>query len=134
MILVDTGPLVALADSDDQYHRDCTAAFRKLPHPLGTVWPVLTEAMYFLSDVHGGRQVVWEMISTGAIRLVALDADDAPRIRELMRTYADLPMDLADAALVRVAERENTRDIFTLDKKDFTVYRLLGKLRAKIIP
>jgi hypothetical protein len=59
---------------------------------------------------------------------------DVPRIRELMRKYADRPMDLADAALVRVAERENVRRIFTVDRRDFTVYRLHGRIRLIVIP
>jgi predicted nucleic acid-binding protein len=55
-------------------------------------------------------------------------------MRELMRKYADRPMDLADAALVRVAEREGIRKIFTIDRKDFSVYRLYDRLRPVPIP
>jgi predicted nucleic acid-binding protein len=134
MILIDSGPLVAMADSGDQYHRECLAASRTVAYPVGTVWPVLTEVMYFLSGLPRAQEAVWDMIARGSVEILALGPEDAPRIRELMQKYADLPMDLADAALVRVAERENTRDIFTIDKKDFSVYRLHGKLRAKILP
>jgi hypothetical protein len=63
-----------------------------------------------------------------------LDSADGPRMRELMRKYANRPMDLADAALVRVAEREGLRRIFTVDRRDFTVYRLRGGSRFTIIP
>jgi predicted nucleic acid-binding protein len=63
------------------------------------------------------------MVERGAVLLLALNEDDIPRMRELMRKYRDLPMDLADAALVRVAEREKIRRIFTLDHRDFKLYR-----------
>lgn len=101
---------------------------------MGTVWPVLAEVMYLASGVPGAQEAVWTLIARGAVQILPLGPDDVPRIRELMLTYADLPMDLADAALVRVAERMGSREFFTVDKKDFAVYRLHGKLRARIIP
>ncbi|HEX6174203.1 MAG TPA: hypothetical protein VF089_09320, partial [Candidatus Binatia bacterium] len=63
------------------------------------------------------------MIQSGAVQILSLGIDDIPRMRELMRKYRDLPMDLADAGLVRVAERERLRRTFTLDRRDFQVYR-----------
>ena len=60
--------------------------------------------------------------------------DDFPRMRELMRKYRDLPLDLADAALVRVAEREKVRTIFTIDRKDFSVYRPHRLGRFTLLP
>ena len=134
MILVDAGPLVALIDADDQHHANCVAAFKQLREPLGTVWPVLTEAMYLLGDLPKAQEALWEMLARKAVHLVTLDAGDVPRIRELMRKYANRPMDLADAALVRVAERDVIRTVFTFDYKDFGVYRLHGRTRLKLIP
>jgi uncharacterized protein len=123
MILVDTGPLVALIHEDDDQHQLCKEAFRPLTEPLGTVWPVLTEAMYLLNFSWQAQIALWEMIEVGAVEILPLGIDDVPRMRELMRKYRDLPMDLADAALVRVAERERLRRIFTLDRRDFQIYR-----------
>lgn len=134
MILVDAGPLVALIHEDDQYHERCKAAFRSLRAPLTTVWPVLTEAMYLLSFSWDAQKAVWEMVERGVLSLLALDSGDVPRMRELMGKYRDLPMDLADAALVRVAEREKSRRIFTLDRRDFEVYRPARIGRFAIIP
>lgn len=74
------------------------------------------------------------MIARSAVQLLPLGPDDVPRMRELMRKYSDRPMDLADAALIRVAEREGIRKIFTVDRQDFAVYRLHGTLRLRIIP
>ena len=134
MILVDAGPLVALVDGDDQYHKKCVAALKALREPLVTIWPPVTEAMYLLGDLPKAQQALWEMLARGVLQLLSLDLADVPRISELMSKYADRPMDLADAALVRVAEREGIRKIFTVDREDFGVYRLHGRIRPTIIP
>jgi predicted nucleic acid-binding protein len=125
--------MVALVDASDQHHRSCVSALRSIRGPLGTVWPALTEAMYLLLDLPKGQDAVWEMFERRAIRLLALDQDDVPRIRELMGKYADRPMDLADAALVRVAERDGLDTIFTVDRKDCEVYRMHGRRRFRIL-
>lgn len=65
--------------------------------------------------------------------MATLDESDAPRLRELMEKYRDLPMDLADAALVRVAERESLMRIFTLDRTHFTVYRAARRRRFALV-
>jgi predicted nucleic acid-binding protein len=133
LILVDAGPLVALVDADDQHHAKCVAALKGLREPLATVWPPLVEAMYLLSDVPRAQEALWEMVERGAVALLPLDGSDIPRIRELMRKYANRPMDLADAAIVRVAEREHLRKIFTVDRRDFSVYRLHDRTRPTLI-
>jgi predicted nucleic acid-binding protein len=134
MILVDAGPLIALVDADDRHHLACTRSFAEVRETLGTVWPVLTEALFQVGDVRGGPAAIWKLIERGAVRLLTLDEDDIPRIRELMEKYADLPMDLADAALVRVAERDGVRTVLTVDRRDFNVYRLKGGRRLAILP
>lgn len=133
-VLVDAGPLVALLDRSDPHHGACRQALRSIREPLATVWPAFTEAMYLLSFSGEAQSALWEMRDTEALRLLPLDHTDAPRMRDLMRKYRDLPMDLADAALVRVAERERLRRIFTLDRRDFELYRPLRIGRFSIIP
>jgi len=135
MILIDSGPLVALVDADDQYHLECSKAFRALPRQrMSTIWPVLTEAMHFVADLPEAQDNIWELIVRGVVEIFPLGTDDVPRIRELMHQYANRPMDFADAALLQVAEREGIRQFFTIDRKDFAVYRLHGKIRPRIIP
>lgn len=134
MILVDAGPLVALVDADDQHHEKCVAALKGLREPLATVWPPLTEVMYLLGDLPKGQDALCEMLARGALQLLPLGLSDVARIRELMSKYADRAMDLTDAALVRVAEREGIRKIFTVDREDFAVYRLHGRIRPNVIP
>jgi uncharacterized protein len=134
MILVDTGPLVALIHEDDEKHQPCKDVLASLNEPLGTVWPVITEAMYLLNFSWKAQDALWEMLATEAVRLLALDRTDVARMRELMRKYRDRPMDLADAALVRAAERERLRRIFTLDRTDFELYRPARMGRFTIVP
>jgi predicted nucleic acid-binding protein len=134
VILVDAGPLVALVDADDRYHGVCAKALAAIEEPLATVWPALTEAMYLLRDLPRGQDAIWEMAERGAVEILPLGPADVTRMRTLMRKYADLPMDAADAALVAVAEREGTRTVFTIDRTDFSVYRLHGRSRFTIIP
>lgn len=132
-VLVDAGPFVALIDRRDKHHADCVDALRAMPGPLITVWPALVEAMYIL-DTWPEQAALWAMVEAGPIVLARLDDEDVPRLRELMTKYHDLPMDLADASLVHVAERDGYRRIFTLDRRDFEVYRLAGRERFTILP
>ncbi|MPZ78674.1 MAG: PIN domain-containing protein [Deltaproteobacteria bacterium] len=134
MILVDTGPLVALIHEDDNKHSVCRETLLTITEPLGTVWPVLTEAMHLLSFSWQAQMALWEMIESEAVEVLPLDREDIARMRELMRKYRDLPMDLADAALVRVAERERLRRIFTLDRRDFQIYRPARIGRFAVLP
>jgi len=90
--------------------------------------------MYLLADLPKAQEALWEMLDRGALRLLPLDAGDAPRIRELMKKYANRRMDLADAALLRVAEREGIAQIFTVDRRDFSIYRLHGRIRPTLLP
>lgn len=133
-ILVDAGPLVALLDRSDRHHRAVVDVSRTLRDPRVTVWPAVTEAMYLLGDLWPAQEALWTLIESGAVRLADLDARDVPRMRWLMEKYRDLPMDLADAALVRVAERDGIRAIFTVDRSDFSTYRIHGRDRFEIVP
>jgi uncharacterized protein len=134
MILVDAGPLIALIHEDDHEHERCREAFATMDEPLGTVWPAVAEAMHLLSFSWRAQEALWDIIETGAVEILAIGIDDVPRMKELMRKYRDLPMDLADAALVRVAERERLRRIFTLDRRDFQIYKPSRIGRFTIFP
>jgi predicted nucleic acid-binding protein len=134
VILIDTGPLVALVDRNDQHHAACLAAFKSITQPLGTVWPVVTEAMFLLETLPAGQDAIWQMLERQAVQLMGLDESDVPRLRELMAKYHDQPMDLADAALVRIAEREGVDTVFTVDIGDFQVYRIGQRKTFRVIP
>jgi len=133
MIAVDTGPIVALFDKNDNYHSGCHNIIRTLKMPLATTVPVLTEAFYLLSFSWQLQDDLWEFIVEGNLQIYNLDRDFMKTCRELMRKYHDLPMDLADASLVAVADAENIRTIFTLDK-DFKVYKTKQNKHFKLLP
>ena len=134
MILIDAGPLVALIHADDRHHSSCKEALKRIREPLGTVWPAFTEAMYLLGFSSRAQDALWRLLEAEAFKILTLDAADAPRLRDLMRKYRDLPMDLADAALVRVAEREKIARVFTIDRRDFELYRPRGLPGFAILP
>lgn len=133
-MLVDAGPLVALLDRGDAHHERCVSTLSGLRGPLVTVWPAFTEAMYILGGSWIAQKALWSRLETDALRLAPLDAADVPRMRALMEKYQDLPMDLADAALVRVAERDGHSRIFTLDRRHFSIYRSGRRKRFGIVP
>ena len=133
-ILTDAGPLVAILHRNDRDHLRCAEALKGLREPLLTTWIPITEAMYLLSFSPAAQDALLQMIERGALHVLVLGAEDLPAIRALMRKYADRPMDFADASLVRMAERENIRRVFTLDRRDFATYRPARGQGFMIIP
>ncbi len=133
-VLVDAGPLIALLDRSDKHHEAAVECVKSISDPLVSVWPPIVEAMYLLAASWPAQKALWEILETRAILLLPLDETDIPRMTQLMAKYQDLPMDMADAALVRVAEREDIRRIMTLDRRDFSVYRLARKGPFTILP
>ncbi len=135
MILVDSGPLIALHDRADADHARCRRAAARLQGPMITTWPAFTEAMYLLGARGGtvSQQALWGLWLTQALLVGDLDDSAIRRSRELMRKYADLPMDLADATLVALAESLGERRVFTLDS-DFRIYRWKGRKGFEIVP
>jgi predicted nucleic acid-binding protein len=135
MILTDAGPLVALANRRDRDHRRCIQALIGLSRPLVTTWPAFTEAMYLIGRVLGwtGQVALWRLVERGTVQIVDISTDAAIRMRALMEQYRDLPMDLADASLVAVAEERRLDRVFTLDS-DFHVYRLPRGRSFTIVP
>lgn len=133
--LVDAGVLVGYLDSRDPAHPDAVAALEAVTGKPWTTWPAVTEAAHLLGrEFPAGRDALLSMIADGSLRLARVDETDAPRLRQLMAKYADLPMDLADATLVRVAEREGIDTVLTFDRRDFKTYRAAGIGALKILP
>jgi uncharacterized protein len=135
MTLVDAGPLIAILDRDDADHARCVAALARLNGPLVTTWPALTEAMYLLGARVGwpGQELLWGLLLRKDLVVSPVTPALVQRAHDLMRKYRDLPMDLADATLVALAEAERTRRIFTLDS-DFRVYRMAGRKGFEVVP
>jgi predicted nucleic acid-binding protein len=122
--VVDTGPLVALFDPKDREHARCVAALKALRGRLYATVPVLTQAFHLLQPASIGSDRLRDFVVNGGLSLWFLDNDTTRRSFELMEQYADHPMDLADASLVAAAESLDTRTMFTLDRRNFTRYRI----------
>lgn len=134
MIAIDTGPIVALFDKDDKYHRTCIEILKGIKEPLVTTWPVLTEAFYLLNFSWRVQDDLWEFIHRGGIRIEALDRNIYTRCRDLMKKYHDLPIDLADATLVAISEEIDISTVFTLDHKDFSIFKPKHIKRFTLLP
>ena len=124
MILVDTGPCVALFDPQDTQHTRCRDVLRAIHEPLYTTVPVLTEAFHMLSPESSGSDRLRDFIVRGGLSAWFMGQEALQRAFELMEQYADHPMDLADASLIVAAEMLRTRKIFTIDRNDFATYRI----------
>jgi uncharacterized protein len=124
MILVDTGPLVALFDPDDGQHGRCVNALKQIREPIITTTPVLTEAFHMLGPASIGSDRLREFVERGGLSVWFLDRPALTRAFELMELYADHPMDLADASIVTAAEALGSRRVFTIDRDDFETYRV----------
>ncbi len=126
--LIDTGPLVALFNRNDEFHRRATVFLRDFRGVFLTTVPVVTETVYLL-DFHPDAQLNFlRWLERGALRVEWAGKEDLGRIIQLFERYSDLPMDLADASLVALAERLDIREIATFDS-DFEIYRVHGKSR-----
>ncbi len=134
MIIIDTGPLVAFFDASDQYHQTCLNILKKLKNPIITTWPVITEAFYLLNFSWKAQDNFWEFLMRGGLEIINPDEKTMERSRELMKKYQDLPMDLADASIVALAEESKVKEIFTLDHRDFTVYSPSHAKRFTLLP
>jgi predicted nucleic acid-binding protein len=125
MILADTGFFYALLDRDDAWHVRCRDASAGREEGLVTTWPVLTEAVHLLSrwlSVETATALM-EEVAEGEICVWDLSPNARAKVPSLMRRYADLPMDLADASLVLLAEELGHGRILTIDQRDFRSYR-----------
>ena len=124
-LIVDTGFLVALFARDDPHHDSAKALLkgrlREEKAKLITVWPVITEAGFFLNPT--GKIALLQWISRGAMTLTPIACLDLPAIITIVERYADRNIDLTDACLLWLAGRVDMRRVLTVDRKDFNVYR-----------
>jgi uncharacterized protein len=122
-ILADSGPLIALFHEKDKYHKKVIQTIEKNDFLLTTTWPVLTEVFYFLSSHKGKTHLFLEWIERGGLEIHSLFLSDLDYIKNRILKYSDVPMDLADASLMCIAERESIYKIISIDS-DFEIYRL----------
>jgi predicted nucleic acid-binding protein len=127
--LIDAGPLLAAINRGDRRHNECAELLRRLDSPFYTTLSVATEAMYLLGryTASAGQAALWRLILRGDLLLEHPTQRDLHRMAELMARYADRPMDFADASLVAIAERLGLDRVVTLDRTDFSIYRLADR-------
>ncbi len=133
-VLVDTGPLVAILSPADHYHEVCVRTLANLKGPLLTCWPVITEAAWLLRAYPLAFENLLGSTNGGFLDVLPVTGKDSSQIADILKRYASLRPQFADATLVHLANRENIRTIFTLDRRDFSVYRSARKRTFRILP
>lgn len=131
-IIIDTGPIVAFLNKRDRYFTWANVTFNMLEPPVYTCEPVVSEACFLLRNIEGGSIAVAELIER---RLVEIDFDlsgEIQTVKKLMSKYANVPMSLADACLIRMTEIEKNSQIITLDQ-DFHVYRRFDRQQVPVL-
>ena len=131
-LIVDAGVIVGLIDRSDQWHSWTTESSSKLSPPFFTCEAVIVEACYLLQNTHKGESQVLKMIAHDLLQVRFSIANEAADLDALMLKYADLPMSLADACLVRMSELDDDAAVFTVDQ-DFLIYRKHGRKKIPLI-
>ena|SRR5438270_8760070 len=133
-LLLDTGAFIALIDRGESCHADCVAALEDWSSTIVTTEAVLTETLYLLGPKWKPQEICLQFVLRGSVLLIPLSMRTLGRIGVLMKKYQDVPMDFADASLVALGEELDTNQVFTLDRRGFSVFRLHGKQPFAILP
>jgi uncharacterized protein len=133
-VLVDTGPIVAILSESDEHHRACVEQLRRIRGPLLTCWPVITEAAWLLRAYPVAVGRLLSSLEGVPFKLVSLSEADLSGIAAILTKYKGLGIQLADASLAHLANREGIDTMFTLDRRDFDVLRLARGKKFRVIP
>jgi predicted nucleic acid-binding protein len=130
-ILADTGFLIALFHPADRLAASAQTYLRQHRHPLATVAPVIVETSFFLSPAEKADLLHWAQ--RGGIAVVEMPVDAYPDLAAIIGRYADRDIDLADAALIWLANASGQNRILTVDERDFSAYRLKQGKRFDLV-
>ncbi len=125
-ILVDAGPLIALFDRDNKYHKTVMDFLKTFSGNLLTTWPVITEVTHLLSFNVNVQIDFLEWLKREAVTIISLENEHLERIIQLTKKYSDVPMDLADSSLIVIAELTGITEIISIDN-DYYIYRTKSK-------
>ena len=128
--ILDTGPLVAFLNRRDVHHSWARDIFQGVSAPVSTCESVISEACFLLRSIPGGAESIFELVEQRLIALPFRLAEEAGPVRKLLKKYANVPISLADACLVRMAEQDPRASVLTVDG-DFRLYRKNGR---EVIP
>jgi predicted nucleic acid-binding protein len=124
--IIDTGPLVAFLVKEETHHPWVVEQFQRLPAPFLTCEAVLTEAFFLVRKLPRGTTSLFALINSGLLDIDFSILAEGAALEKLVQRYANVPMSLADACLVRMAKLHPQAVVFTLDH-DFQIYRLEGR-------
>jgi len=130
--IVDTGPLVAFFDRAERHHRWVAAHVEEIEAPLLVCEPVLAETMYLLARHPRAQDVLFDLLQNGALSIAFEIQEHVGALRKLLQKYRDVPMSLADACVLRMAEIHQHHAVLTLDS-DFSIYRKHGRVPLTLI-
>jgi predicted nucleic acid-binding protein len=125
---------VAIFSKRDAFHEVSVAQLREIAPPLITTWPVITEAVWLLGEYPPGLELLLKTLDRGLFELPVFSKGAASWLARFLKRYRKLGAQLADASLVYLAERDRLDTIFTLDRRDFSVYRFSRKRSFRILP
>ena len=132
--ILDTGPWVALIDRSESRYTNCVQWLKNYSGKLYSTEAVLTEVLYILNFSIIAQGAALDFVLESIVEIVPQNTQSLRMIKSLMKKYADLPMDYADATLVCLAAEAGIRNVVTFDKKDFTIYTLPGKRNFILMP
>jgi uncharacterized protein len=134
LAILDTGPWVALIDRSESRHTKCVQWLKNFSGRLYSTEAVLTEVLYILNFSITAQCAALDFVFESVVEIVPSSTDSLKKTKNLMKKYADLPMDFADATIVCLATDADIQNIATFDKKDFTICKLPKKKSFTIIP
>lgn len=134
-VLIDTGPLIAFYSEADFHHSVCKQQMASLPvGKVYTCWPVITEAAYMLRKHPKQRDDLLLSLANEELVLLQLRERDLKPVHEILSRYDDQEIDLADARLLHLAERESIKSVFTLDRRHFSVLKKRDGEPLRMLP
>jgi len=134
LVMMDTGPWVALIDRSEKRHEECVEWLRDFKGNILSSEAVLTEVLYLLNFSQRAQSAAIDFVLNEAIILVPSSLESLKRTKRLIEKYKDIPMDYADATLVSIAEDFSITHVVTFDEKDFGIYRLSSKQPFVVLP
>ena len=130
--IADTGVIVAFLDKRDSWNAWTIEQMRRLPIPFLTCEAVIVEACFLTAHLQNGKANVLKLVSSGVMQIDFSLQTEIEAVEKLIKKYADVPIDFADACLVRMSEQIGNSVIFTTDS-DFHIYRRNGRQKISLI-
>jgi predicted nucleic acid-binding protein len=132
-VILDTGPWVALIDRSETRHPGCVQWLKNFSGNLYSTEAVLTEVLYLLNFSIIAQSAAIDFVLKSIVEILPSNTQSLQKTKNLMKKYADLPMDFADATLVCLAAEAGIQNIATFDKKDFTIYTLPARKKFNLV-